>query len=68
MSSGAASAQQEPSPLQGKLLDAIVLADSKDDVAQAAKILRGAVGRAAPDDPALADARAFLDELTERLA
>ncbi len=31
-------------------------------------VLGGAVRRAAPDDPALADARAFLDELTERLA
>jgi catechol 2,3-dioxygenase-like lactoylglutathione lyase family enzyme len=49
------------------LRNAIVLADSKGDVAQAAKILQGAISRAAADDPSLEDARDFLDELTERL-
>ncbi|MGG5258787.1 hypothetical protein [Phycicoccus avicenniae] len=68
MSSGEATVEPESSPLRSTLLDAMVLADSRDDVAQAAKILHGAVRRAAPDDPALGDARAFLDELTERLA
>ncbi|HLT84876.1 MAG TPA: hypothetical protein VKZ83_11650 [Phototrophicaceae bacterium] len=56
------------SPLRESLLNAIVLADSKGDTAQAAKILRGAVRRAPDDDPALRDAREFLAELDERLA
>lgn len=56
----------ESSPLREGLLNAIVLADSKGDPEQAAKILRGAVRRADPSDPATADARAFLEELDER--
>lgn len=68
MSSGPAPVEEESSPLRGSLLDAIVLADSKGDVAQAAKILRGALRRSDPADPARADALTFLDELTERLA
>ncbi|WP_157683512.1 hypothetical protein [Microlunatus soli] len=49
------------------LQNAVVLADSKGDDAQAAKILRGALTRAAPDDPALTEAQDFLSELDERL-
>jgi len=56
----------EASPLREGLLNAIVLADSKDDPVQAAKILRGAVRRADPSDPALPEARDFLAELDER--
>lgn len=48
--------------------NAVVLADSKGDVAQAAKVLRGAIMRAPADDPAQAEARSFLDELAERLS
>lgn len=48
--------------------NAVVLADSKGDVAQAAKVLQGALKRADPDDPAHDDARNFMDELTERLS
>ena len=61
-------AEAEPSPLRESFLNAIVLADSKGDPAQAAKILRGAIRRADLADPALPEAREFLDELEERLA
>lgn len=47
--------------------NAVVLADSKGDVAQAAKVLQGALNRAPADDPAKDEARGFLEELTERL-
>ena len=56
----------ESSPLREGLLNAIVLADSKGDPAQAAKILRGAMRRADPSDPAVSEAREFLAELDER--
>lgn len=56
----------ESSPLREGLLNAIVLADSKDDPVQAAKVLRGAVRRADPSDPAMSEARDFLAELDER--
>lgn len=49
------------------LANAVVLADSKGDEAQAAKILRGALGRAPADDPAGREAQEFLDELDRRL-
>jgi hypothetical protein len=52
----------ESSPLREGLLNAIVLADSKGDPVQAAKILR----RADPSDPAISEARDFLAELDER--
>ena len=54
------------SPLREALLNAVVLADSKGDPVQAAKILRGAVRRADPSDAALSEAREFLAELDER--
>lgn len=57
----------ELSRLGEAVQDAVVLADSKGDVAQAAKILRGAINRAPADDPAQDEARSFLTELTERL-
>jgi hypothetical protein len=56
----------ESSPLREGLLNAIVIADSKGDPVQAAKILRGALRRADPSDPAFSDAREFLAELDER--
>ncbi len=56
----------ESSPLREGLLNAIVLADSKGDPVQAAKILRGAMRRADPSDPAVSEAREFLAELDER--
>ncbi|SKB09377.1 VOC family protein [Aeromicrobium choanae] len=56
------------SPLHESLLNAVVLADSKGDVPQAAKILRGAIARAEDGDDAMAEARDFLGELEERLA
>ena len=56
----------ESSPLREGLLNATVLADSKGDPVQAAKILRGALRRADPSDPALSDAHEFLAELDER--
>ena len=56
----------ESSPLREGLLNAIVLADSKGDPSQAAKILRGAMRRAHPSDPAISEARDFLAELDER--
>ena len=46
----------ESSPLREGLLNAIVLADSKGDPVQAAKILRGAMRRADPSDPAVSEA------------
>lgn len=58
----------ESSPLREGLLNAIVLADSKGDPVQAAKILRGAMRRADPSDPAVSEARDFLAELDERIA
>ncbi|MET1134066.1 MAG: VOC family protein [Aeromicrobium sp.] len=63
---------QEPpaepaSRLGDALLNAIVLADSKGDPAQAAKILQGAVGRADADDPAMPEALDFLAELGDRV-
>mgnify|MGYP001427409450 CR=1 FL=1 len=58
----------ESSPLREALLNAIVLADSKGDPVQAAKILRGAMRRADPSDPAVSEAREFLAELDERTA
>lgn len=59
-------AAAELSPLRASLLNAIVLADSKGDSAQAAKILRGAVRRADSADAAMAEALEFLDELDQR--
>jgi len=56
----------ESSPLRESLMNAVVLADSKGEVAQAAKILGGAVRRADPADPAQEEAREFLAELVER--
>lgn len=63
----------ETSPLELSRLgeavqNAVVLADSKGDVAQAAKVLQGAIKRASADDPAQGEARSFIDELTERLS
>ena len=63
----------EPSPTELTRLgeavhNAVVLADSKGDVAQAAKALQGAIKRAPADDPAHGEARSFMDELTERLS
>ncbi|PYF98321.1 hypothetical protein SAMN05216184_11265 [Georgenia satyanarayanai] len=66
--SGPAEPPGESSPLRESLLNAIVIADSKGDPAQAEKILTGAVRRADAADPALEDAREFLAELAERLA
>lgn len=57
---------QDTSRLGRALDDAVVLADSKGDVAQASKILDGALRRAATSDPAWAAAREFQDELRER--
>lgn len=56
----------EASRLGDAIQNAVVLADSKGDVAQAAKILRGAVARATADDSSLGDARNLLAELDER--
>lgn len=58
----------EPSRLAEAVQNAVVLADSKGDVAQAAKVLQGAIKRAPSDDPAQAEAQSFMDELTERLS
>jgi hypothetical protein len=63
---GAPDPAGESSPLREGLLNAIVLADSKGDPVQATKILRGAVRRADPSDPAVSEAREFLAELDER--
>jgi hypothetical protein len=46
--------------------NAVVLADSKGDVTQATKVLRGALRRAPAGDPTLADATEFLAELEAR--
>lgn len=56
----------EHSRLGEAVQNAVVLADSKGDVAQALKVLQGAVSRAPSDDPAQGEARSFLVELTER--
>ncbi|MCC3290360.1 hypothetical protein [Arthrobacter sp. zg-Y1110] len=58
----------ELSRLGEAVQNAVVLADSKGDVAQAAKVLRGAIKRASADDPAQGEAQSFMDELTERLS
>jgi hypothetical protein len=42
-----------------------VLADSKGDVGQAAKILQGALEKAPAEDGSLDEARGFLDELDD---
>ncbi|TDE93917.1 hypothetical protein EXU48_10635 [Occultella glacieicola] len=60
-------ALSEVSRLGEAVRNAVVLADSKGDVAQAAKILQGAINRATADDPAHDEARSLLSELTERL-
>lgn len=65
---GAVEDASPPSPLRTALDNAVVLADSKGDDAQAAKILRGAVKRASDGDPAKSEAEEFLAELDERLA
>jgi hypothetical protein len=57
----------ETSRLGAAFQNAVVLADSKGDDAQAAKILRGALTRATAGDPSLSHARDFLNELDERL-
>lgn len=67
MRTGSTQPKGTSSPLRESLLIAIVLADSHGDVAQAAKILQGAVHRADPEDPAMEEATEFLDELTARL-
>lgn len=58
----------QSSPLRVTFLNAIVLADSKGDSSQAAKILRGAIRRSDPADAAMAEALEFLDELDQRSA
>jgi hypothetical protein len=57
-----------PEPLARALDNAVVLADSHGDVAQAHKILAGALARHGGDASAQlrADAEAFLSELSER--
>ena len=55
------------SPLGSALQNAVVLADSLGDVAQAAKILRGAYKKAEAADEARVAAEEFLAELDERL-
>ncbi|MFC4554084.1 hypothetical protein [Georgenia faecalis] len=68
-SSGSAeTSPPELSRLGEAVQNAVVLADSKGDVPQAAKVLQGAIKRAPADDPAQGDARRFMDELTERLS
>ena len=56
----------EVSRLGEAVQNAVVLADSKGDVAQAAKVLHGALKRAPADDPSLEDAREFFAELEAR--
>lgn len=58
----------ELSRLGEAVQNAVVLADSKGDVAQAAKVLQGAIKRAPADDPAQGEAHSFVEELTERLS
>ena len=65
---GPAEAAVRSTRLRESLLNAVVLADSKGDEDQAAKILRGAVGRADRSDPAMPEALEFLSELDERLS
>jgi hypothetical protein len=65
---GATELVDEASPLRAAYLNAVVIADSKDDPAQALKVLRGALGRAAADDEARPDADEFLAELEERVS
>lgn len=65
--SGSKESPTEHPRLGEALHNAIVLADSMGDVAQAAKLLRGAVRRAPDDDPLLDQARVFLDELESRV-
>ncbi|MCC9145168.1 MULTISPECIES: hypothetical protein [unclassified Arthrobacter] len=60
-------AKAESSPLGRSLDNAVVLADSKGDTAQAAKILSGAIRRADAADPGMSAARGFLAELEERM-
>ncbi|MCQ1953699.1 hypothetical protein [Arthrobacter sp. zg-Y238] len=60
-------AETESSPLGRSLDNAVVLADSKGDTAQAAKILSGAIRRADAADPGMPAAREFLAELEERM-
>ncbi|WP_019134985.1 hypothetical protein [Cellulomonas massiliensis] len=56
----------ELSRLGEAVLNAVVLADSKGDEAQATKVLHGALRRAPADDPSLAEAQDFLAELRAR--
>ena len=56
----------EVSRLGEAVQNAVVLADSKGDIAQAAKVLQGALRRAPADDPFQQDAREFLAELEAR--
>lgn len=56
----------EVSRLGEAVQNAVVLADSKGDVAQALKVLQGALGRAAANDPSREDAQEFVVELQER--
>ncbi len=65
---GAEQPMGEVSPLRESLLNAIVLADSNGDSAQALKILQGAVRRADRADVAMSEALEFLDELHARLS
>lgn len=65
---GTATSPAEVSRLGEAVSNAVVLADSKGDVVQAAKVLQGAINRAPADDPAYGEAESFLAELTERLA
>jgi hypothetical protein len=63
--------RSEPTPAEVSRLgeavqNAVVLADSKGDVAQATKVLAGALRRAPADDPSRDDAQEFLAELHER--
>ncbi|MBT0992819.1 hypothetical protein KIN34_00745 [Cellulomonas sp. DKR-3] len=63
---GAPAPAAELSRLGEAVQNAVVLADSKGDEAQALKVLQGALRRAPADDPALEDARELLAELEER--
>lgn len=56
----------EVSRLGEAVQNAVVLADSKGDVAQATKVLQGALRRAPAEDPSIEDAREFLVELQDR--
>ena len=63
---GTQTSPTEVSRLGEAVQNAVVLADSKGDVAQATKVLQGALRRAPADDPSLEDAREFLVELHDR--